>query len=51
MYKTREEFAKEIGMCARTMMRKLEKVGYQVPAYELLSPETQLEIKKALKII
>ena len=51
MYKSREQFAKEIGMCARTMARKCEKVGYEIPAYELLSPETQKEIKKALKII
>ena len=50
MYKTREEFAKEIGMCARTMIRKCEKVKYQIPAYEMLSPQTQLEIKTALKI-
>ena len=51
MYKTREEFAKEIGMCARTMIRKCEKIGYRIPQYELLSPETQNQIKTLLKII
>jgi hypothetical protein len=51
MYKTRETFAQELGMCARTMIRKLEKVGYKIPPYELLSPQTQAEIKAALKII
>jgi hypothetical protein len=51
MYKTREIFAKEIGMCARTMMRKLDEARYEVPPYKLLSPETQEEIKKVLKII
>lgn len=51
MYKTREEFAHELGMCARTMTRKCEKAGYEIPAYEMLSPQTQLEIKAVLKII
>ena len=51
MYKTREMFAQELGMCARTMIRKCEKVGYQIPPYDLLSPQTQLEIKAALKIV
>lgn len=51
MYKTREVFAAELGMCARTMIRKLEKVSYKIPPYDLLSPETQTEIKAMLKII
>ncbi len=50
MYKTRETFARELGMCARTMIRKLAKVGYKIAARALLSPEMQLEIKVALKI-
>jgi hypothetical protein len=50
-YKTREEFAPELNMCARTMSRKLQKVGYEMPERELLSPEVQREIKEKLKII
>lgn len=51
IYKTREEFAHEIGMCARTMTRKLRKLGFVLAKYCLLSPQEQYEIKIALKII
>ncbi len=51
IYKTREEFAKELGMCTRTMIRKLKKNDFELPIRELLSPKTQMDIKVKLKII
>ena len=50
-YKTREQFAPELGMCARTVKRKLDELGFYLGSGKMLSPEVQHAIKVALKVI
>jgi hypothetical protein len=42
-FKSRKQFAQELGMCTKTLMRKLRALKYELPP-GLISPERQVEI-------
>ncbi len=42
-FKSRKQFAKELGMCTKTLMRKLKALKYELPS-GLISPNQQVEI-------
>jgi hypothetical protein len=49
-YKNRQELARELGMSARTMNRKMKHKTFKIGHQGLLSPKEQDMIKKALDI-
>jgi hypothetical protein len=49
-YKNRQELARELGMCARTMNRKMKSKTFEIGHQGLLSPKEQAKIKKVLEI-